>query len=68
MYILIVESTNGIEHNICISKFKYKLANYIKSKGYYYSKKLDRYIDDRTTGIKGGSGADYKIETIKEIK
>ena len=34
---------------------------------FYWSKKCNRYIDDKNCGISGGSGTDYLIELIDEI-
>jgi len=67
MYILINIGTNDIRTNELASKDKSKLEQHIKEKGFYFSKKNGRYIDDRTSGIAGGSGSEYFIEKIEEI-
>lgn len=67
MYILIRIATNDIRHNELGSKKKSKLEKHIKEKGFYFSKTVGRYIDDRTVKIPGGSGTDYVIEKIEEI-
>ena len=50
-----------------VSKRKSKLENHIKEKGYYWSKKNGRYVDDKNCGIDGGSGTDYIINSVDEI-
>ena len=50
-----------------VSKTKKKLEDYIKEKGFYWSKKFNRYIDDKTSGIDGGSGTDYLINSVDEL-
>lgn len=67
MYILIRIGTNDTRWNEKVSKTKKALEEYIKPKGFYWSKKICRYVDDKTTGISGGSGADYIIEQVDEI-
>ncbi len=67
MYVLIKTGSNNSKNIELVSKRKKYLEEYIKKKGYYYSKKLNRYIDDKTSGIKGGSGNDYLINLIDEI-
>ena len=67
MYILIRIGTNDTRWNEKVSKTKKALEEYIKPKGFYWSKKIGRYVDDKTTGISGGSGADYIIEQVDEI-
>ena len=67
MYVLIYIGQHGKRIVELVSKTKSKLENYIKDKGFYYSKKCDRYIDDKNCGISGGSGTDYIIEKINEI-
>ena len=56
--------TNDYRRNILISDKKKKIAEHLKEKGFYYSKKAGRYIDDKYSGILGGSGTDYIIEII----
>ena len=68
MYILIKETVNGILYNEITSKFKYKIVNYLKLKGYYWNKKYGRYIDDVKSRLDSGSGIDYFIEKIYELK
>lgn len=67
MYILIRIGRNDIRTNEFISKSKKKLEDHIKEKGFYWSKNLDRYIDDKNCGINGGSGTDYLIENIDKL-
>lgn len=68
MYILISITTNDFRLNQMVSKRKSIIVKYLKTNGYYWSKKLKRYIDDKTSGEYGGSGCDYVIEQIDEIK
>jgi len=68
MYLLIRVKENNIRHNELVSKFKNKLVDHIKEKGYYWSKYNGCYIDDKNCGISGGSGSDYIIEKINELK
>jgi len=65
MYILIERRINGIEINTLVSKYKKTIVNYLESKGYYYSKKYDYYIADKTFGL--DIGIDYKIKKIKVL-
>lgn len=67
MYLLIEITTNDRRSSILVSKTKKKLEQYVKDKGFYWSKSLGRYIDDKNTGILGGSGTDYIIEKIDLI-
>jgi hypothetical protein len=67
MYILIRIGTNDSRTVESVSKTKQKLVTHIKEKGFYWSKKLNRYIDDKTSGIDGGRGTDYVINEIQEI-
>jgi hypothetical protein len=67
MYLLIRIGTNDSRGVELVSKAKSKLENHIKEKGYYWSKTANRYIDDKTSGIDGGSGTDYLIELIDEL-
>jgi hypothetical protein len=67
MYLPIGIGTNDIRTNELVSKSKKTLENYIKEKGFYWSKKCNRYIDDINSGISGGSGTDYLIELIDEL-
>ena len=64
MYLLTEITTNDRRSPILVSKTKKKLEQHIKDKGFYWSKKVGRYIDDNNTGILGGSGTDYIIEKI----
>ena len=66
MYILVRTGVNASRTNIAVAKTKKILEDSIKAEGYYWSKKVGKYIDDKTTGIKGGSGHDYIIEQIDE--
>lgn len=62
MYILI-SITGNYRRPSKVSKYKNRLVSYLKDNGFYYSKKWDRYINDKN----GGGGIDYKIEHIEEI-
>ena len=64
MYLLIRIGTNDTRSYELVSKTKKKLVEYLKEKGYYYSKKWRRYIDDKNCGINGGSGTDYLISEV----
>lgn len=66
MYVL-VSISESIGRAVFVSKKKSSLEAYLKTIGYYWSKKWKRYIDDKNCGIIGGSGIDYKIEKIEEI-
>ena len=44
MYLLIRIGTNDIRTSELVSKSKKSLENYIKEKGFYWSKKFNRYI------------------------
>ena len=68
MYILVRTGVNASRTNIAVAKTKKILDDFLKTKGYYWSKSVGRYIDDKTTGIKGGSGNDYIIEQIDELR
>ena len=67
MYLLIRIGTNDIRTSELVSKSKKSLENYIKEKGFYWSKKANRYIDDKTSDIDGGSGTDYLIHSVDEL-
>jgi len=67
IYILIRIGTNDTRMNVKASRTKKRLEEYIKPKGFYWSKKIGRYVDDKTSGIPGGSGTDYIIEELEEI-
>ena len=67
MYVLIRIETNDLRIAEKVSKNKKTLEKYIKTKGFYWSEKNKRYIDDKTVGINGGSGVDYVINHIDEI-
>ena len=64
MYILIEVGINGIRTNELVANTKAEIEQYLKDKGYYFSKKAGRYIDDKTVKIYGGSGIDYEIHQI----
>jgi hypothetical protein len=64
---LIRIGTNDSRSVELVSKEKRNLENHIKEKGYYWSKKANRYIDDKTSGIDGGSGTDYLIHSVEEL-
>ncbi len=68
MYVLIEVGENGKRDAVLVSKTKKKLEKYIKDKGYYWSNKANCYIDDRTSGIEGGSGADYLISNVDVLE
>ena len=68
MYVLIHIGCNGVERADMVSKTKKLLVEHLSSEGYYFSKPIGRYIDDRAVGISGGSGVDYYIRKIKELK
>jgi hypothetical protein len=67
MYVLIRIGANDSRSIELASKTKSKLEKHIKENGYYWSKKANRYIDDKTSGIDGGSGKDYIIQSVKCI-
>lgn len=66
MYVLIEINTGGRRAHK-MSKFKNKLESYLKEKGYYFGKGVQRYINDKNSGILGGSGTDYIIQEVEEI-
>ncbi len=67
MYILIHIGINAEKHNEISSQKKNKIVAYIKDKGYYWSSKNKRYINDKTIEIPGGDGNDYIIENLEEL-
>lgn len=67
MYVLIRIGTNDSRSSEFVSKTKKKLVDEIKESGYYWSKKCNRYVDDKNCGIDGGSGVDYIIDEIDEL-
>jgi|JI6StandDraft_1071083.scaffolds.fasta_scaffold2015082_1 hypothetical protein len=67
MYMLIRIGTNDSRSVELVSRTKKKLEYHIKEKGFYWSKKANRYIDDKTSGIDGGSGTDYLIHSVDEL-
>ena len=67
MYMLIRIGTNDSRNVELVSRTKNKLEDHIKEKGFYWSKKINRYIDDKTSGILGGSGTDYLIHSVDEL-
>lgn len=64
MYILIRIEANDSRSVELVSRTKKKLEQYIKQNGYYWSKKHNRYINDKNCG----SVIDYIIDKIDEIK
>lgn len=68
MYVLICVGFNGVERPDKVSKTKKLLVEYLSNNGYYFSKSVGRYIDDKTCGISGGTGVDYYIKKIEELK
>ena len=68
MYILIHIGTNNVRWTERVSKQKKKLIEYLKDRGFYWSKKNGRYVDDKTIKIDGGSGTDYIIRKVEELK
>jgi len=64
MYLLIKIGANDSRSHELVSKTKKKIVAHLKEKGYYYSKKCRRYIDDKNCGINGGSGTDYLISEV----
>lgn len=64
MYILIEIGTNDSRNTCKCSKKKKIIVEYLKEKGYYWSKKFNRYVDDKNSG----SGLDYEIKFIEELK
>lgn len=67
MYILMRIGTNDSRSIELVSRTKKKLEDHIKEKGFYWFKKENRYIDDKTCGIYGGSGTDYLIHSVYEL-
>ena len=67
MYVLIRIGTNDSRSSELVSKRKNKLESHIKEMGFYWSKKIGRYVDDKRTGIDGGSGTDYIINELEEL-
>ena len=67
MYMLIRIGTNDSRSVELVSRTKRKLEDHIKEEGFYWSKKVNRYIDDKTSGIDGGSGTDYLIHSVDEL-
>ena len=67
MYMLIRIGTNNSKSVELVSRTKKKLEDHIKEKGFYWSKKVNRYIDDKTSGIDGGSGTDYLINSVDAV-
>ena len=64
---LIRIGTNNSKSVELVSRTKKKLEDHIKEKGFYWSKKVNRYIDDKTSGIDGGSGTDYLINSVDAV-
>ena len=67
MYMLIRIGRNDSRSVELVSRTKKKLEDHIREKGFYWSKKVNRYIDDKTSGIDGGSGTDYLIHSVDEL-
>ena len=67
MYVLIRIGTNDSRSSEFVSKTKKKLVDKIKESGHYWSKKHNRYVDDKNRGVDGGSGVDYIIDEINEL-
>lgn len=67
MYVLISISGDDFRYNELISSTKKKIEDYLKGKGYYFSKINNRYVDDKNVKIKGGSGTDYIINKVRVI-
>lgn len=67
MYMLIRIGSNDSRSVELVSRTKKKLEDHIIEKGFYWSKKLNRYIDDKTSCIDGGSGTDYLIRSVDEL-
>lgn len=47
-----------------VSRRKSTLVSFLKTKGYYWSAKFGRYIDDRSQN----TSVDYLIEKVDELK
>ena len=47
-----------------VSRRKSTLVSFLKTKGYYWSAKFGRYIDDRNQN----TGVDYLIQKVDELK
>lgn len=67
MYVLIRIGTNDSRSSEFVSKTKKRLVDKIKESGHYWSKKHNRYVDDKNCGVDGGSGVDYIIDEIDEL-
>ena len=67
MYVLIRIGTNDSRSSEFVSKTKKRLVDKIKERDYYWSKKHNRYVDDKNCGIDGGIGVDYIINEIDEL-
>ena len=68
MYLLIEIGINGKRTPILVSKTKKRIEEEIKTKGYYWSKKFKRYIDDKNHKSDWDIRIDYLIEKIDELK
>ena len=64
MYLLIQIGTNDSRMVEFVSRRKSKLVSFLKTKGYYWSAKFGRYIDDRNQN----TGVDYLIQKVDELK
>jgi len=64
MYLLECIGTGGMRGVELVAKKKSTIVNYLKEKGYYYSKNLNRYIDDRYKN----TGTDYVIYPVDVLK
>ena len=60
-YILIALTVGGREYVEYCSDSKKKLESYIKQKGYYFSAKHEKYINDKNDDL------DYVIEKLEMI-
>ena len=60
MYILIELITNGVSINGIVSRKKKNIEEYLKKRGYHYSKVYNLWINDDEC-------SDYRIEIIREI-
>lgn len=67
MYVLIQIGQNDSRRPILVSKTKTNIESYLKAIDYYWSKKHNRYVDDKNCGVNGGSGIDYIVEEIVEL-
>ena len=64
MYLLINKGCDNVE---LASKKKKLIVEHLKKHGYYYSRKLGFYINDKSLGCKG-CDRDYRIIKVDELK